>query len=110
MADPDELVVVYTSTTLLEAQLVRNMLAAEGISVRLGEINEPLAGLPIAPIEVLVRLADEDRARSLIDAVENARVDQVERQAEHDRADDDETSASEMDEGEQEFEDETESA
>lgn len=80
MVDPDELVVVYTSTTLLEAQLVRNMLASDGISVQLGETHEPLAGLSIAPIEVMVRVADEDRARSLIDAVENRRVDRAERE------------------------------
>ncbi len=64
------LVVVFSSATVTQAQLVRSMLAAEGIHATATEVNEPFPGLPVATSEVLVRQEDESRARALIQEAE----------------------------------------
>lgn len=64
------LVVVYSSPTATGAQLVRSMLAAEGLHATVTEANEPFAGLPVVPSEVLVWQEDEARARVLIQKAE----------------------------------------
>ena len=61
------LVVVYSSSSVTEAQLVRSMLAAEGLHATVTEANEPFAGLAVVPSEVLVWQADEAQARTLIE-------------------------------------------
>ena len=64
------LIVVYSSPSVTEAQLVRSMLAAEGLHATVTEANEPFAGLPVVASEVLVWQEDEARARTLIQAAE----------------------------------------
>lgn len=61
------LIVVYSSPSVTEAQLVRSMLAAEGLHATVTEANEPFAGLPVVASEVLVWQEDEARARTLIE-------------------------------------------
>lgn len=61
------LIVVYSSSSVTEAQLVRSMLAAEGLHATATEVNEPFAGLSVVPSEVLVWQEDEAQARALIE-------------------------------------------
>ena len=60
-------VVVYSSPSVVDSQIVSSMLAAEGIHASATEVNEPFVGLPIATSEVIVWSEDEDRARALIE-------------------------------------------
>jgi hypothetical protein len=69
-ANNRSLVVVYSSPTVMGCELVRSMLAAEGIHATATEANEPFAGLPVVPSEVLVWEEDEARARALIQEAE----------------------------------------
>jgi hypothetical protein len=63
--DELDLIEVYSVKNLATAEIVKNALEAEGIACRLD--NESQAGLTgIFDIKVLVRAADEDRARELI--------------------------------------------
>lgn len=76
--DPKELVSVYQAQNVTEAHLVMNLLLDEGIEATVSEENEPLAGLSIAPPDVLVKREDEVRARVVIeqyDDVQEARAD-----------------------------------
>jgi len=66
VSDPNDLVSVYKAGSTAEAHLVLNLLADEGIQASVSEENEPLAGLPIAAPDVLVRHSDEVRARAIV--------------------------------------------
>jgi len=74
------LVVVYSSPTVAEAQLVRSVLAAEGLHATVTEANEPFAGLPVVASEVLVWQEDEVRARGLIQQAELRHHERIERE------------------------------
>ena len=50
-----------------------------GIESQVTEPNEPLAGLPVVPPDVLVRRDDEIRAREIIDQYQNEQVERAER-------------------------------
>ncbi len=65
MHDPSELVSVYETADATEAHLVKNLLRDEGIDASVSEEHEFLS-LPITPTHVLVRRADETRARSIV--------------------------------------------
>ena len=65
MSDPDEAIVVYEAANITEAHFVKNLLVNEGINAMVSEENAPLS-LPITPTDVLVRRADEARARAFI--------------------------------------------
>ena len=60
-------VVVYSSPSVVDTQILSSMLVAEGIHATATEVNEPFVGLPIATSEVIVWREDEDRARALIE-------------------------------------------
>jgi hypothetical protein len=63
----DDLVEVYTTTKAPEADLIRNLLEAEGIQCAMN--NEMQAGLSgILNIPILVRPEDVERAKELIDS------------------------------------------
>ena len=65
--DDLELVEVYTLKNPAIAEIIKNAIEAEGIPCQLG--NETQAGLTgIFDIKVLVRAADAERARELIDS------------------------------------------
>ena len=65
MDDPQDLVSVYRAANPTEAHLLMNLLIDEDIDAQVSEENEPFAGLPIVPADVLVRKADETRARAI---------------------------------------------
>jgi rubrerythrin len=79
MNDPQDLVSVYRASNVTEAHLVKNLLLEEGIEAQVAEENEPLAGLPITESEVLVREADEARARAIVDEYDRSQVARAER-------------------------------
>lgn len=88
MSDPQELVSVYQAANSIEANLVKNLLADEGIEAAVSDENAPLAGLDITPPDVLVRAADEQRARAFIADYEEKLIEE----AESGESDDDEDS------------------
>lgn len=60
-----EPVSVYTVTTEAEAEMIRNLLHAEGIACELGGMSQAgLAG--VLQIDVLVRAEDVDKASKII--------------------------------------------
>ena len=88
MQDPQNLVKIYEAANSIEANLVKNLLADEGIQAVVTEENEPLAGLDITPPDILVRAADEERARAFINDYEDKQIEEAEN--EDDEEDDDE--------------------
>ena len=72
------LVVVFSSPVVTEAQLVRSVLAAEGVHATVTEPNEPFAGLSVVTSEVLVWEEDEARARALIAEAEQRHHQRIE--------------------------------
>ncbi len=79
MKDPQDLVSIYQAANSIEANLVRNLLADEGIDAVVSEENEPLAGLDITPPDVLVRAADEQRGRNFIAEYEEKLIEEAEK-------------------------------
>lgn len=68
--DKNELVTVYTVSTPVEAEILKNFLNAEGIACEVG--GEGQAGFTgITEIEILVKAIDADRAAALIRSHEN---------------------------------------
>jgi hypothetical protein len=64
--DANEVVVVYATNGLYEAEIIRNELHAEGIACELD--GETQGGFtPLVETKVLVRAWDADRARRLIE-------------------------------------------
>jgi hypothetical protein len=65
--DADEVVAVYTTTDLYEAEIIRNELREEGIACELD--GESQGGFTeIVETKLLVRAWDADRARRLIES------------------------------------------
>lgn len=63
--DPNELVTIYATTKPTEAEMIKNMLEAEGIRCEVA--NESQAGLSgILEIPILVTAPDQARAQELI--------------------------------------------
>ncbi len=63
---PDEVVVVYTTNDLYEAEVIRNELKSEGIACEVD--GESQGGFTeIVQTKLLVRAWDADRARKLIE-------------------------------------------
>ncbi len=79
MKDPQDLVSIYRAANSIEANLVKNLLADEGIDAVVSEENEPLAGLDITPPDVLVRAADEQRGRVFIAEYEEKLIEEAEK-------------------------------
>ena len=74
MSDPHDLVCVYNATNPAKAELVRNLLEAEGIRATTGDTHNPFAGLSIAPSEVYVERSNEQEALSVIATAEQPRL------------------------------------
>lgn len=72
MNDPRDLVCVYNATNPAKAELVRNLLEAEGIQAATGDTHSPFPGLTIAPSEVFVARSSETAARAIIAEAEQA--------------------------------------
>ena len=64
--DPQELVVVFTGTTPGEAELIHNLLEAEGIRSEVGGENQAGLSGVLYEVQVLVKAEDADRAEKLI--------------------------------------------
>ena len=79
MSDPQNLVSVYQATNVTEAHLVKNLLLDEEIEAFVSEENEPLAGLPIAQCDVLVKASDEARAVGIVGEYEQSLIERAER-------------------------------
>jgi ribosomal protein L12E/L44/L45/RPP1/RPP2 len=79
MDDPQDLVSVFRAPSPTEAHLLMNLLTDEEIDARVAEENEPFAGLPVVPAEVLVRKADEARARAIVAEYEREQEERAER-------------------------------
>ena len=89
MQDPQNLVKIYEAANSIEANLVKNLLADEGIQAVVTEENEPLAGLDITPPDVLVRAADEERARAFINDYEDKQIEEAKNADDEDEDDED---------------------
>jgi len=70
MSDLHGLVCVYKATNSAKAELVRNLLEAEGIRAVTGDTHNPFPGLSIAPAEVFVERSNAEAARIVIAEVE----------------------------------------
>jgi hypothetical protein len=69
----DDLVSVYTVKNPTEAEVIRVALEGQGIACHLaGEGQAGLTG--IIDIDVMVRAADEDRARAILESYERKHV------------------------------------
>lgn len=79
MDDPQDLVSVYRAAHATEAHMLMNLLIDEDIDARVAEENEPFAGLPVVPAEVLVRRTDETRARAIVAEYEREQIERAER-------------------------------
>jgi putative signal transducing protein len=79
MGDPQDLVSVYQAANVAEAYFVRNLLVDEGIAAEVSEENEPFAGLPVVPPDVLVKASDEVRAREIVAEFEQEQEARAER-------------------------------
>jgi hypothetical protein len=76
--DPNELISVYEAENVTEAHLVLDLLADEGIQAVVSEEHDPLS-LPISPPHVLVRRADEARARTVVEQYDEEQIRRAER-------------------------------
>jgi Putative prokaryotic signal transducing protein len=79
MEDPQDLVSVYQAANMTEAYFVHNLLVDEGIAAEVTEENEPFAGLPIVPPDVLVKQSDEVRARAIVAEYEKEQEERAQR-------------------------------
>ncbi len=62
---PDQFVGVYTTTNAAEAQIVKNLLEAEGVKAEVaGESQGSFAS--VLGVNILVRASDEERARQVL--------------------------------------------
>jgi len=72
MSDPHDLVCVYKASNPAKAELVRNLLVAEGIRAETADTHNPFPGLSTMPSEVYVEQSNEVEARAVIaDAEKN---------------------------------------
>jgi len=90
MSDPQDLVSIYRAANSIEANMVRNLLADEGIESVVTEENEPFAGLDITPPDVLVRTSDEVKARAFIAKYEERLIEEAEKEPSSDEEDSEE--------------------
>ncbi len=64
--DPNEPVAIYSTTSLAEAEVLQSVLEGEGIKCQLdGENQGSFAG--VLDVKLLVRAADEEKARQVLD-------------------------------------------
>ena len=80
MSDPLDLVSVYQGENVTEAHLVKNLLLQAGIDAEVSEENEPLSGLSIVAPDVLVRRADEAKARAIVEDYDRLQEDRAARE------------------------------
>jgi hypothetical protein len=91
MSQGDDLVSVYKGANTTDAYMIRNALIEEGIECRVSEVNEPFAGLSVALPDVLVRASDEQRARQIIEDMEQTQIKHAAEQLDDEDFSEDET-------------------
>ena len=107
MHDPAKVVSIYKAANTNEALVICDALRSRGIECQVTEINEPLAGLTIAEPDILVHLADQQRAEEIIAEYEMHRRNDVDQDTEvDDEEGDDELEDDESDIDDIEVEDE----
>ena len=79
---PESLVTVYSTPLAFDAELVKAMLADEGIHSSVEDTNGPFPGLSGIPCHVLVGTEHETRARELIEQHEAQHRERIERESE----------------------------
>lgn len=67
MSDPADLISVYQANNPTEAYFVKNLLESRGVEAVVSEVNEPLAGLPIVAVDVLIKQADLPQAEAIVE-------------------------------------------
>lgn len=75
MSDPRDLVCVYNASNPTKAELVRNLLEADGIRATTADTHNPFPGLSIMPSEVFVERSNEAAALEIIADAEQHHVD-----------------------------------
>lgn len=100
MSDQDHLVSVYKAANVTEAHLVLNLLLEEGIQAAVSEENEPLAGLPIVPPDILVHQRDLSRAQEIVAAYQEEQFERVDSGEAFEEYEEDDDSAEPQDEDE----------
>ena len=75
MTDSRDLVCVYNATNPSKAELVRNLLEADGIRAVTADTHNPFPGLSIMPSEVFVERSNEAAALAVIAAAEQNHVE-----------------------------------
>ncbi len=78
MADPHNLICVYNANNPAKAELVRNLLEADGIRAVTADTHNPFPGLSIMPSEVFVELSNKSLALEVIADAERNHVDEFE--------------------------------
>ncbi|MBI2826874.1 MAG: DUF2007 domain-containing protein [Planctomycetia bacterium] len=71
--DKNDLVSVYQAANAIEATVLKNLLEESGIPAAVSEPIEPFAGSGIDPPDVMVRRADEVRAREILSQYDQER-------------------------------------
>ncbi|HWB00267.1 MAG TPA: DUF2007 domain-containing protein [Pirellulales bacterium] len=84
MADPEELVTIYRAGSEAEGQLLRDLLADEGIDASIADENSVLAGLQISGADVYVHRRDQARAMELVADFERRQIERVEGEEDED--------------------------
>ena len=67
MSDAADLISVHQANNPIEAYFVKNLLESRGVEAAVSEANEPLAGLPIAAVDVLVKQVDLAAAEAVVE-------------------------------------------
>ncbi len=78
MADPHNLICVYNANNPAKAEMVRNLLEADGIRAVTADTHNPFPGLSIMPSEVFVELSNETLALEVIADAERNHLDESE--------------------------------
>lgn len=72
MTDSHNLICVYNANNPAKAEMVRNLLEADGIRAVTADTHNPFPGLSIMPAEVFVELSNKSLALEIIaDAEQN---------------------------------------
>ncbi len=67
MSDAADLISVYQANNPTAAYFVKNLLESRGVEAAVSEVNEPLAGLPIAAVDVFVKQSDLAAAEGIVE-------------------------------------------
>jgi hypothetical protein len=72
MSDPHDLICVFKAANPSQAELIRNLLEAEGIRAVTEDTHSPFPGLSIMPAEVFVERSNEQAALAIVAEAEKS--------------------------------------